>query len=121
MPLFNHSFTTKTEHFWRKLHDFAAQGSKNPLVAACVFGFSRNFSLLFQSMLDIGDTCLDELLFIACRFGYLKLVHYLFLEDADASAEDWKGQTPLHFAAESGHEPIVLLLLNKGSDASATN
>ncbi|TKA76276.1 hypothetical protein B0A55_01830 [Friedmanniomyces simplex] len=39
----------------------------------------------------------------------------------DVMARDWEGRTPLHYAAESGHDTIIELLMEQGVDVDAVD
>jgi ankyrin repeat protein len=45
-------------------------------------------------------------------------VAVLLSKGADLEADDDRGRTPLHYAAEAGHAQIVSLLLSKGAQAA---
>jgi len=62
-----------------------------------------------------------RLLICASTFGDLDIAQYLLKAGADVSAVDRYRNTPLHLAAESGHEALALQLLDRGADASAVD
>jgi ankyrin repeat protein len=69
--------------------------------------------------------CSSSLLHVTSCFGIVPLAEKLLcgstkLEYQRLETKDkWKGWTPLHWAAKSGHEAIVRLLLVKGADPEA--
>jgi len=58
---------------------------------------------------------LVRLLLYASSFGDLEIAQHLLDVGADASVVDSDGRTPLHWAAERGHEVLVLQLLDGGA------
>ncbi|KAJ2952045.1 hypothetical protein O0L34_g4306 [Tuta absoluta] len=65
---------------------------------------------------SVGETHLHR----AARLGYTDCVAYCLEKmDADASAKDNAGFTPLHVAAAKGHVRIARLLLQYGANVSA--
>jgi ankyrin repeat protein/GTPase SAR1 family protein len=52
------------------------------------------------------------LMHIAARHGFLGVFNYALSQDIRMDPKDENGRTPLHYAAEGGHETIVNWLLN---------
>ena len=42
----------------------------------------------------------------------------IFSPPIDVNTQEQRGRTPLHYAAENGHEDIVALLMNAGADSA---
>ena len=40
----------------------------------------------------------------------------LFMSGADVNSQNWRGLTPLHFAAAKGHAHMIKFLLKEGAD-----
>ena len=57
----------------------------------------------------------------AVQCGLVSLVKVLLMELPMTDVEDWQGLTPLGFASFCGHEPIVRLLINSGTDIEDTD
>ena len=56
---------------------------------------------------------------IGAGYDFIDKVRILISEGADVNAKDNDGDTPLHFAAETGDKGIVELLIAKGADINA--
>ena len=66
--------------------------------------------------LDSDKTELGEALYLASRNGFLEIVRRLIEAGAEISSPGLFGGTALHWAAIGGHEAIVRLLVDEGSD-----
>ena len=53
---------------------------------------------------------------LAAYFGLRDIVIALFRKRHDLDVKDSYGRTPLSWAAENGHEPVMKLLLEKGAE-----
>ncbi|WP_353270420.1 ankyrin repeat domain-containing protein [Wolbachia endosymbiont (group A) of Myopa testacea] len=63
---------------------------------------------------DIGNDLIQ-----AAKKGDINEVRRLISEGANVNATDWLQETPLHFAAASGHKQVVQALLDKGANVNA--
>jgi ankyrin repeat protein len=52
------------------------------------------------------------LLHLASQNGYVKLAHFLVERGSDATAQDNKGITPLHWASERDHVKVLIFFLS---------
>ena len=80
----------------------------------------RIFQMLGPNSRDCPPTGVN-LMHIASRYNLIALLR-LILEQSDQAginARDDYGRTPLMYAAERGHDAIVLLLLENGADVNA--
>jgi len=114
--LYHRSAFLSTRHltnnsFWRNIHVFARQRNDDPLLAACIFGLTRTFKVLFRLRSGVEDIFLDQLLHYACCDGYLELVQYILRK-----GKFFNWALPLHHATVNGHPAVVGLLLEKGAD-----
>lgn len=57
-----------------------------------------------------------EVLWTACRFGYLRIVQIMLDQGLDVNATKIGGSRALESAAYYGHVPVVSLLFEKGAD-----
>ena len=60
-------------------------------------------------------------LHFAALKGFVEIAKYLLEIFCDVMIQDSSGSTPLHLACESGHEPIIELLLQQTDGASQVN
>ena len=82
---------------------------------------SRGHADLVQFLLKRGSLARlsnlqYEILWIASRYGYDRLVRMMPIEGLDMNATQLEGERALRFAAVGGHESIVSLLLERGAD-----
>jgi len=70
----------------------------------------------------VGASSFLRALHPASQFGHAEIICALLRSRADANAKDSKGDTPLHLAAERGHDLAVWALLDQGAaDCSLLN
>ena len=74
-----------------------------------------NKNLLSDEQGDAAKDFRNKLLHSAVRKRFLTAAEVLLTVRADVNSEDKEGQTPLSQAAESGHEVVLTLLLEKGA------
>jgi ankyrin repeat protein len=53
--------------------------------------------------------------------GHIEVARYLLSLKCDVNAQDLEGNTPLHYAAISGHESMIALLIQHGADSNIAN
>lgn len=91
----------------------------NPYVLhdACEKGNYRNVQLLIDAGADVDAQTRDEdgysPLHCAAAKGRVNVVRVLIDHNADVNAQDKYHETPLHQAAELGHDDVVQILLSK--------
>ena len=123
--------------FWRR-SNVLLQQERDRLSTVCVFGLGRKLTSISKSQFgwtaciklkfpttfiseSVHKGCVDQLQLCASEFGDLDIAQHLL--DAgvgvDVSAEDGFRWTPLHFAAQHGHEAAARVLLDRGADVSA--
>ena len=56
---------------------------------------------------------------IAAKTGDIQAVKQHLAAGTDVNAKDYRGWTPLYFAASRGHKEIAELLVDKGADVNA--
>ena len=74
-----------------------------------------------ENLLSKKDYLKRTILYIAARNGYYDLVKYLIEIGADINEIQSTGSTPLHAASYFGHESVVKLLLENGSNPYIKN
>ena len=89
-------------------------------------GSLGNIQKIFTKTKDINllskkDYLKRTILYIAVRNGYYDIVKYLLKIGADINEVQSTGSTPLHAASFFGHESIVKLLLENGSNPYIKN
>ena len=105
--------------------DARGVGEWAPLHFAAGWGTVETMSVLLNAGADVGvrggkygNTPLHFAAFLGCGVG---IVNSLLDAGADIEARDLGGETPLHFAVESGNPETVKALLNAGADREARN
>ncbi|XP_026864673.2 fibronectin type 3 and ankyrin repeat domains protein 1 isoform X2 [Electrophorus electricus] len=89
-----------------------------PLMVAAQKGFGRLVHKLVDHGADIhmkngsGKDCL----MLACFAGHLDIVKYLRMFGATWQSWDMGGCTPLHWAADGGHLPVIAHMIHDGSE-----
>jgi ankyrin repeat protein len=68
----------------------------------CVFGLSRMFTSVFESIGHDLKADLGSLLLVSSDLGHLNITSLLIDNGADVSATREDGQTPLHLASGGG-------------------
>lgn len=58
----------------------------------------------------------SDAIFIACKYGYVKIVEFLLKNGADVNETNQVGWTPLFVACQNGDLKMVKLLLDNGAD-----
>ena len=87
-------------------------------------GFDMNkiiFSILSCMVLNHSVNAMEKYpLHMAVKEGDFELVEALLLStnDTNVNVQDQNGDTPLHFAAETGNIKIVQFLLNRGANVN---
>ncbi|CCI43560.1 unnamed protein product [Albugo candida] len=87
-------------------------------------GFDHIVNILIQYKADIdAEICSSGLtsLMIAAQLGHINVVQTLIRAGADIHAEDNKGNSALHFAAQEGKYQTCCLLLAAGADPYMPN
>ncbi len=90
-------------------------------MAALHLSALRNHTLMASVLIDVGtDLSLqmdngDTALHTAAYVGIEEIVDKLLSANADVEATNWKGLTPLDYAAKRGHDEILKKLLIKVS------
>ncbi|XP_069346738.1 60 kDa lysophospholipase isoform X7 [Eulemur rufifrons] len=67
----------------------------------------------------VRDALTPSLACAAAHAGDLESLQVLAALGSDLSLEDFRGQTPLHTAAQGGHARVVSMLLQRGVDVNA--
>ncbi|KAI4882549.1 hypothetical protein NFI96_034482 [Prochilodus magdalenae] len=92
-----------------------------PLMVAAQKGFGRLVHKLVEHGVDIhiknasGKDCL----MLACFAGHLDIVKYLRKYRATWQSRDMGGCTPLHWAADGGHLPVIEFMIQDGCELDA--
>lgn len=119
----------------------ALQDKKKQFVSICFYGvngpdgkFSEEATThaliqLLKDGLDINatvDSCNTTVLQAACLSKRFELAKYLIEQGAEINTMTTEGsgyvaKTPLQHAIQNNHEPLILLLLEKGADVNTRN
>jgi len=124
--------------FWAR--SGALQEGRDRLSTVCVFGLGRKLTSISKSQFgwtaciklkfpatsiseSVQRSRVDQLLCRASRFGDPDIAQHLLGAgvDVSATADDVIGRTPLHHAAENGHEALARMLVGRGAGVSATD
>jgi ankyrin repeat protein len=83
-----------------------------------------NSHLIHPSLVDdqvsFSNEGMSLLHWVADR-GHLEIAKFLLSIHCPVNAQDHEGNTPLHYAAISGHESMVTLLVEHGADSTIKN
>ena len=88
--------------------------SITPLQCAVINGRYNVIELFFQMGFKVSMEDLNQSLYIASRFGYMKIVELLITKGALINSLTFMGRNSLHLASFSGHVSTALLLIDKG-------
>ncbi len=94
-------------------------GPQPPMHLACTYGLLEVVQTMFGSLgihVDSTDSMGATCLYLAACHSYLGLVEALLMRGADPNILTIFHEAALHRAAESGHEAIALLLLQKNAE-----
>jgi len=124
--------------FWAR--SGALQEGRDRLSTVCVFGLGRKLTSISKSQFgwtaciklkfpatsiseSVQRSRVDQLLCRASRFGDPDIAQHLLGAgvDVSATADDVIGRTPLHHAAENGHEALARMLVDRGAGDSAAD
>ncbi|KAH8691253.1 ankyrin repeat-containing domain protein [Talaromyces proteolyticus] len=139
--IFNKGFCSSNEGFYERLrtnvlYDYAARNwghhayTASPEANELILSFLQNeakVSSAHQAMMvnrnnqHMPREMPREVtgLHLAALFGLTNTIQALLEDGHDPDAKDTGGRTPLLYAARSGHEEVVQLLLNGGADINA--
>ena len=92
---------------------------RTPLHRACWPGYAGIVHILLESGADASGH--RDFLSLACMEGWGKIVGSLLDYGAGVNAKDPDGNTPLHYACDSGHPDVVRLLINRQADVHIVN
>ncbi|XP_067670056.1 serine/threonine-protein phosphatase 6 regulatory ankyrin repeat subunit A-like [Haliotis asinina] len=97
------------------------KSGRTPAMLAAQEGHKHVFNLIVSRNcnLQLGDSCGNNFIHIACIGGSVEMVNYL-LRDNTAAIESRgrDGRTPIMSAAAHGQTDVVKLLMSKGSDVT---
>ncbi|MHA1147921.1 MAG: ankyrin repeat domain-containing protein [Promethearchaeota archaeon] len=94
------------------------------LEEAAYYGNLGVIKLIIDNGADVNGGDLDaseNLLMTAARHDYHAIAKYILEKGANIEVRDYKGNTPLFFAAWEGKLEMVKFLVSKGADINATN
>ena len=87
---------------------------QTPLYNAAQNGYDKLVSFLLDHKAEANVKCRGSYpLHIAAYIGHLDVVKALVRNGVDVNVEDINGQTPLHRAAQKGHDKVVSFLLDQ--------
>ncbi|XP_046558367.1 putative ankyrin repeat protein RF_0381 [Haliotis rubra] len=98
------------------------KSGRTPAMLAAEEGHRNVFNLIVSRNcnLNLGDSCGNNFIHIACLGGSTEMVNYLLCGNTDAiESRGRDGRTPIMSAAENGHTGVVKLLLSKGCDVTS--
>lgn len=97
----------------------------SPLIRAAQVGDVALVRLLVEAGASLGEPCAcagaETALWSAVVFGNAEVVDYLLEQGADPNAVAFAGATPLHAAAQRGHNQIFTRLLAAGAEPERTD
>jgi len=123
--------------FWLRSRALQREG-RDRLSTVCMFGLGRKlisisksqFGWMARIKLTFYTTFIskpvqrghaDRLLLCASTFGDLDIAQHLLDAGVGVSMADDHGWTPLHRAAQNGHEELAWLLVDRGAEVSAAD
>ena len=102
-----------------KTDALGSESDGSPVVVASMLASQR----IANQLVDVSESDPQDIsLFCwAVQYGLAALVKVLLTELPTIYGKDWKGMMPLGFASFCGHEPVVRLLIDSGTDVQATD
>jgi ankyrin repeat protein len=109
---------------WKGFMPTIRSTQPNPLYYAALCGFlnlTEHFILTHQMDIDAGGGDLGTAFNAALAKGELEIAQTLLRSGENVNAVDFKGNSSLHRAAETGHRAVVELLLKYKADVTQSN